>query len=207
MVPEFGIDTVHTVTQKVCDAMKESLRSFVGRYYAAGSYPKIIKRSEAELIINNGLKLVIIHQNTNNEDKWFSAEKGRIAAEGAASCAAAIGQPAGTAIYFAVDYDCLESGYQNCVLPHFKAIQEYFKAQSLGYSIGVYGSGYVCRKLKEDIGLTYTWLAAAKDWKESNTYKDYNLWQMETDQTLGGIEVDFDRSTAERDYGAITYLV
>lgn len=204
----FGFDTNTTVTQAVCDAAKNKLHSFAVRYYASdASNSKVIKKSEAELILSNNLKLVVVFQDTNREAKQFSAALGKSAAIAAANCANAIGQPAGTAIYFAVDFDCGPIAYENNILPHFKAIKDYFTAQNLQYSVGVYGSGSICSKLKAALNLSYTWLSGSTGWDGSSTYTDYSIKQTSMEQSLGGIIVDFDSSSSAMEYGGITYLL
>ncbi len=179
-----GFDTSSTVTQSLCDAAKEKGYEFIIRYYTSNiSGSKLIRQKEAELIIDNGFTLVIVYQDNNKSAADFNAALGRSAAEAAIKCAANLGQPSSSVIYFAVDYDAGPVAIQNNIIPYFQAIQDRF-AQSIGCEVGVYGSGLVCSSLKEELGLSYTWLSMSKGWAGYNDYNDatkYSLKQVKGD--------------------------
>lgn len=93
----------------------------------------------------------------------------------------AVGQPKGTAIYFAVDHDFTASADLTKIYAYFNRVAAVFKAAnggSLPYKLGVYGSGMVCRTVKarcQDV--TFTWLAESTGWEESKTYSDWSVKQ------------------------------
>lgn len=205
-----GFDTSLTVTQSLCDAAKEKGYKFVVRYYTRNATPsyKLIRRNEAELILDNGFNLVIVYQDNNKTASDFNSALGRTVAEAAAKYASDLGQPSGSAIYFAVDYDAGPVAIKNNIVPYFQAIQDYFDQKALGYEIGVYGSGSVCSSLKEELGVSYTWLAMSTGWSGYNDYNDavkYSLKQIK-ETTLANVKIDTDEAGSSGEYGGFTYL-
>ena len=104
-----------------------------------------------------------------------------------------------TAKNFSVDYDASEEEVNGQIKEYFKAVSEMILLD--GYNVGVYGSGLVCRIIKSSGLASYTWLALAKDWRESTNYKDWNINQLEN-ITLFGVEVDRDMATGINSIGA-----
>ena len=77
---------------------------FAARYYS-NTRAKTLTASEARKLSNAGLQLMVVFQDANNRLEVFTAARGTSAAAKALDLAAAAGQPAGSAIYFAVDFD------------------------------------------------------------------------------------------------------
>jgi len=125
-----------------------------------------------------GLKIFSIYENGNpTSSSYFTTQRGNSDAHTAFARAQSAGQPLGSAIYFAIDYD---ASYQD--LPKIKLYAYEFRrtlyalCDALGekihrYSVGVYGSGLVCEVLF-DVGIAhYTFLAQSKGWA------GYTPWQ------------------------------
>lgn len=74
---------------------------------------------------------------------------------------------------------------------HFAPVAEYFRAaqQALAgeFKMGVYGDGYICRRLHTDGLADYRWLAAGKDWPGSANYEDWDIDQSLAEGTLCGL--------------------
>jgi peptidoglycan hydrolase-like protein with peptidoglycan-binding domain len=91
-----------------CSAFASCIASanikFVVRYYSANA-KKRMTRAEAVALANAGHQLAVVYQDSNDDLKFFSEQAGRKHASTAFEQAQAIGQPAGSAIYFAVDFD------------------------------------------------------------------------------------------------------
>ena len=177
--------------------------AFVGRYYRMppphSSYPTLT-RAEASALSAAGLSIVSLWE-------FISGSKGRIKSlnyasgqdEGARAYkqAAAIPQPAGTPIYFAVDegYDPQDQAEAGPIDDYFRGINDAFAAspgqgQQPRYKVGVYGPGAVCQWLKARGRVTYTWLANAKKWP-GYSYGDWNIKQGFRDKALPfGNDVD-----------------
>uniref|UniRef100_UPI00037E522B glycoside hydrolase domain-containing protein n=1 Tax=Brevibacillus massiliensis TaxID=1118054 RepID=UPI00037E522B len=98
-----------------------------------------------------------------------------------------IGQPEGTAIYFAVDYDAQPADYA--------AIEAYLRAAAKelpGYAVGVYGSYAVVEEMAKRKACTHYWQTYA--WSKGQLSKAANLYQYKNGQTLAGHTVDFNEA-------------
>ena len=111
--------------------------------------------------------------------------------------AKAIGQPAGSAIYFAIDFNAHEL---EPAKEYFRGIAASLTAASGGraeYQVGVYGSGAVCDAIKRAGLARYSWLTNATSWDGSLDYNDWNIRQGEA------LPFSFDNDSDEvrGDYG------
>lgn len=150
-----------------------------------------LSRSEALHLSGMGIFLVNVFQNSADHAGYFSAEQGDKDGHDAFWYADnTIRQPLGTPIYFAVDYDASEHDLQSRIIPYFR---ELWKGMQGDFKIGVYGSGLVCRRLKELGLVSFTWLSQSTGFRESKTFHDWNLRQLPSG-TFHGIDVDFDES-------------
>ncbi|WP_410715787.1 glycoside hydrolase domain-containing protein [Brevibacillus sp. SIMBA_040] len=98
-----------------------------------------------------------------------------------------IGQPEGTAIYFAVDYDAQPKDYG--------AIEAYLRAAAKevpGYLVGVYGSFAIVEEMAKRGACQRFWQTYA--WSKGQLSKAANLYQFNNSQTLAGHAVDFNES-------------
>src|SRR5262245_46430066 len=77
---------------------------FVGRYYASHGR-KILTPAEARQLGVVGLRLVVVWEDKPTSTEYFSYAKGMDDGTSAYYDAMLLGQPASSAIYFAVDYD------------------------------------------------------------------------------------------------------
>ncbi|ASA24611.1 DUF1906 domain-containing protein [Paenibacillus donghaensis] len=138
-----GVSTgirVNTTTKASC--MVSSGLTFVGRYYkpsVAGSYEDRLQKPEAQTISNAGMSIFSIYQYDARSTASFTSAQAHTDGATAVNQAVAAGQPTGTAIYFAVDYDATASDLSNIIVPYFKIVKTYL--DSYGYQLGVYG-GY-----------------------------------------------------------------
>jgi len=137
-----------------CGARAADLRqagvATVFRYYSRDTIrpSKPIDQQEAEQLAAAGLRLGIVYEGRfGNKPENFDAACGKADGEFARRYAAnVIRQPAGSAIYFAVDFDASSSQLSAGIVPYFRAVAEAF-ADANGlpqYRIGVYGSGLTC---------------------------------------------------------------
>lgn len=112
----------------------------------------------------------------------------------ASALAKAVGQPAGSAIFFDVDADVREG--ISYVLDYFRGIAEGISRSSAGqvdYKVGVGGSGYVLDAVF-DAGLAeFKWLAAPVEWQGSAGYEAYDIAEQGAldDPTLPGVVAHF----------------
>src|SRR5208283_336608 len=112
----------------------------------------------------------------------------------------ALGQPTGSAIYFAVDFDAR----RQALLPidqYFRGIAAGFAAASGGnaeYKVGVYGSGAVCDALKGTGLAQYSWLSNATAWDGALVYEG---WDIRQGGRLEALSFNHDTDEAREEYG------
>ncbi len=174
------------------------------RYYShpqpAPYEEKILEPAEAAALAKAHISIGVVYQyNARSRDK-FNLEQGtkdgRFAREYAATT---IKQPAGSAIYFGVDYDPAHADIGTHVVPHFHglaaAMQEHKNYAT--YDIGVYGGWNVCDRLFKAGLVKYTWLSQSvghggrEDRKKYVKSKAWDLMQgMPRTDLCDGLEYD-----------------
>ena len=184
--PARGIDMAMD-SRDVAQEFKGSGLHFVARYYRSPlSRLPPLSADEARMVSSNGMKLVAVWQYQSNRPEHFSYERGYADAISAYQQARAVGQPNGTAIYFAVDYNAPDRDIAGAVQQYFRGARDGLAAAGGGsppYRIGVYGSGAVCLYLKRTQLAEYTWLSASTAWYGSSAYGEWNIKQGRTDDT------------------------
>jgi hypothetical protein len=133
-------------------------------------------------------------------DLILTAEQGKADAQNALDQATAVGQPHGSAIYFAVEG--LPDGYKKADLP---AIRTYFSGVKsvIGtkYKLGVYSDGIVCKTLLDEGICGYTWLSASTSFEGSEEFHKSGRWnlfqQVPTDIDWDGLSVDTNEAKAD----------
>ena len=145
---------------KTARAYKLGNEEFVARYYAdAGeitNVDKILSVKEVESLKGHKIKIVSVYQDSSNYASYFNASEGEKDAIVALSLAKERNQPAGSAIYFAVDYDA-SYGEMTNIKAYFSAIKSVFDNADVKYKIGVYGNGLTCSTIKV-LYAEYSWL-------------------------------------------------
>jgi hypothetical protein len=177
--------SVHSTSFIPC--LKTAGVKVVLRYYASqfqASVPEkrlepdeVIALSKAEIAIG-----IVYQYNAVSKDA-FNLEQGKQDGRFARKYAAdTIKQPAGSAIYFGVDYDVehdpehdTKHEIEKNIIPHFRGLaaamvehQDYAT-----YDIGVYGAWNVCDRLAKANLVTYTWLSQSTDHGGSENRKRY----------------------------------
>lgn len=168
---------------------------FVGRYYCGPSHNKTrLSRVEALHLSGLGLFLVTVFENNGNHAGYFTLQQGLNDGGNAFDYGAIIiRQPAGSPVYFAVDFDATESDIQQHIIPYFDGVRGSMHRHG-GSAVGVYGSGFACRRLLE-LGLaSHVWVAQSPGWAEYHTFNDWNLRQGAT-VMWNGISIDLDVSS------------
>lgn len=173
--------------------------SFLIRYYRSRDshlFGARLTQHEAQVISAAGLKVGVVFefQKTMAE---FTPNQAQRDAEDALNEATAVGQPAGSGIYFAVDFQP-----QTADLP---AIRNYFQIVRAKlapkYRIGVYGSGAVCRMLLEAHLVELTWLSQSLGFDGTPGFTDWNVKQGMPHKYCG---LDTDPDDAHGDFGGFT---
>ncbi len=196
--PGLGID-LPTDASDVLNELKGSRLEFVARYYRSPiSHWPPLSAEEARRLSGLGLKIVAVWEPYSPDPQYFSYFSGYSDAITAYREAKAIGQPAGSAIYFAIDFNARDI---DPVEQYFHGVQAGFAAASGGnaeYKVGVYGSGAVCESVKAAGLAQYSWLSNSTAWDGSLGYEDWNIRQGEPS---GELSFNQDSDKARGDYG------
>jgi peptidoglycan hydrolase-like protein with peptidoglycan-binding domain len=136
--PGWGFDCAQPVTSFMPKVVAWG-GEFIGRYLWPDG--KGMTTDEVQAIGQAGFKIVSFYEGRGDQPTAFSAEQGDTDAKRAGEYAATIGQPEGTDIFYAVDYDASPGDEVQNIEPYFEAIH---KVQDGHYSTSSYGSGLVC---------------------------------------------------------------
>jgi hypothetical protein len=151
----------------------------VFRYYChlPPSLPeKDLQPEEARIILSEGLSLGVVFQHYNNCHRTFENRWGREDAEQALRMAAALKQPAGSAIYFGVDGDWPWASMLESVVAYFEDVNRAFEGS--GYKVGVYSSGCTCNVIREKGLASYFWLSGSTAYSGTQAFYNTGLWTM-----------------------------
>jgi len=182
-----GIDCAIPLTASTAKAIAAAGYAFAARYLVPERYAwKRLTRGEAEAITAAGMQIVSVFETTANRPAGGGAA-GIVDGAEALKEAIAIGQPLGTAIYFAVDYDAQPKDYD--------AIEAYLRAASSaipGYRVGVYGSYAVIEEMARRGAAKHFWQTYA--WSRGRKSARANIWQHQNGVSLAGATVDLNES-------------
>jgi len=198
-----GIDCALDCTKRAA-AIKALNATFVGRYYRLpGSKWAPLTGAEAKALSKAGLKIVALWESRSDVLDHFSHAAGVDEGTSAYRQAMNAGQPAGTPIYFAVDFDCPTNGIAGAVNDYFRGVADGFNTIGAGqpaYSVGVYGSGNTCAWLLGHGRVSYSWLAQSTGWGGYKIFKNWNIKQGRTQKK----PFDYDLDEATENYGGFT---
>lgn len=195
-----GIDLAGD-TYDVLNELAGGRVDFVARYYRDPSsrWPAL-SANEAQGLSSLGLKIVAVWESHSRHPTYFSYSSGYNDAVTAYRQARAIGQPAGSAIYFAVDFDARKRALEG-IDQYFRGIAAGFAAASGGnaeYRVGVYGSGAVCDAVKLAGLAQYAWLSNSIAWAGSLGYDGWNIRQ---GGRMADLSFNHDFDEARDEYG------
>lgn len=177
-----GFDTATKLTAKTAKALKDEGFEYAIRYLPTTEW-KSLTKSEVKAILDAGLKLVSVYQWSANYPGYFTYERGKQDGAHASKVAKELGQPEGTPIYFAVDYDAQPKNIQG-VLDYFRGVKETIK----GYKVGVYGSFYVMNEVKAKEPVDYYWQTYA--WSYRKIADHIHMRQYQNGVKIAGVVID-----------------
>jgi hypothetical protein len=207
------IDTTSNTQSSIPCLLSQGVQMVI-RYYNfsnSSTFPqKRLELPETELLSANGLQIAVTFQQRQNQVADFSEFIGIAAGRRAYRHAKDnIGQPAGSGIYFSVDFDASSEDLRDSVAPYFKGVKQAFAEESGNtndYRVGVYGSGLVCETLAEAGLIELKWLAMSRGFRgtrESLAAGRYHLAQQAPEVALCGLGVDFNiANPALTEFGA-----
>ncbi|MBD2860523.1 DUF1906 domain-containing protein [Paenibacillus oceani] len=180
-----GLDCATPLQQASAEAFARDGYQFACRYLVPTGW-KRLTREEAELISEAGLQVISVFEMTADR-----ALGGRAAglADGATALrtAHAIGQPEGSAVYYAVDFDAT-THQMPVVIDYIRAASE----ASPGYLTGVYGSYRVIEAVREAGVCTRYWQTYA--WSRGHKAEGIHLYQYRNDIVVNGVRIDLNDS-------------
>jgi hypothetical protein len=194
----FSIIDVPADTTKLLAQLKAAGITDIIRYddrFPSGGW-KQIHSPEVHAIRDAGLRLGIVYEGAGSTLSSFSEQNGYLDAAYSRQQAALRGQPNGSAIYFAVDFDPSASDISTHIVPYFRGVATAFAelVDLPKLATGVYGSGLTCKTLKDAGLVTLTWITCSRGFAGSKEYVAaglQDLWQESCDQTLLGLSVDY----------------
>jgi peptidoglycan hydrolase-like protein with peptidoglycan-binding domain len=186
----------------------------VGRYLSnvpGTTLDKMIKPGELRVMAAAGLRCFPIYQTNGAAASYFTAAQGASDAADALYWARYHGFKPGTRIYFAVDYDAVDSEVTTGVLPYFRALKAGVDADGGGYLTGIYGPRAVCARVGaegltsasfvSDMSTAYTGNVASplpRDWAFDQ------IATVDVGSGDGAIQID-NNIASGRDLGQISY--
>jgi hypothetical protein len=197
------IDTNSNCSRKI-DYLKRKGVIAVGRYYRIRKPEYRITALEAQKLSAAGIMIFMVYEDTGQKVSLdLTSAQGRADGRTAVAQARDIGQPLGSAIYFAVEG--LPHGYTSADLP---AIRDYFGGvkEAVGdrFKLGVYSDGVVCKTLLDEKYCAYTWLSASTSFEGTQAFYRSGRWNLAQktplDQDWEGLSVDVNE--AKPDFGA-----
>ncbi|MDD9266034.1 DUF1906 domain-containing protein [Paenibacillus sp. GCM10023248] len=186
-----GFDCATPLTAKTAVLFAADGFQFAARYLVPASSWKALKREEAEALNKAGIDIISVFETTADR-----ALGGRAAglADGATAVQVAkqVGQPIGSCIYFAVDFEARAS--------QMATVIEYIRAASEAtpdYTTGVYGSYAVIEAVYAASACSHFWQTRA--WSYGKVSDKANIYQYDCGPqglglTLNGIGVDLNES-------------
>jgi hypothetical protein len=199
--PAQGIDLPNDA-RDYSQELKGSHLDFVARYYRdpASRWPTL-SAAEARMVSASGMRLVAVWEWHSQRPEYFTEASGYADAIAAHRQAKGIGQPPGSAIYFAVDFNAQETDIWGAVDHYFRGVAAGLRAAARGapeYRVGVYGSGAVCDYLKRSRLAEYAWLSNATAWSGYDRFADWNIKQGKGSPSLS---FSHDSNEARDEYG------
>lgn len=206
------IDTPQNTSKKIPELLTHDV-GVVVRYYNFSNSSKLpekrLELAEAQQLSASNIKIAVVFQQKQDSASAFSETTGMSAGRRAYRYAKdEIGQPQGSGIYFAVDYDADENEIKTNIIPYFNGIKRAFHEEgetNPEFKIGAYGSGLVCTSLQHAGLIDYTWLSMSTGFrgtKQALKNKTYHLAQQAPEGKLAGLGVDFNLANPDNaDFG------
>ena len=192
-----GVDSSSACDATSIACLQSNHIAFVGRYYSRTTQiaGKKLTASEAQLLSGAGLEIVAVYEDGPTSASYFSASRGAADAGGAMQQAAAVGQPAGSAIYFTVDYDASSADIEGVIAQYFAAV-----ATTIGsaFRVGVYGSGAVCTAMLSAGYASLAWLAQSTGW---TGHASFTNWAIQQGPEKSACGLNSDTDVAQGDFG------
>ncbi|MDC0826644.1 glycoside hydrolase domain-containing protein [Lactococcus petauri] len=163
----WAVDTsIQLTDQNIADLVAFDV-NYVGRYltgtvgFDENERDKFLSREEADALLAAGLNIIPIYQDNFPTAEYYTRQQGRKDATTAMFTAAKLGIPDGGYIYFAVDFDALDTDIDNWVIPYFQGVREVLTSNQYNflYHAGVYGTRNVCTRVYNEVGIQRSYVS------------------------------------------------
>ena len=162
----FAADTSQPVTPAFLKKMHQVGVRTIIRYFDHKNETfrgKTLTFEERMEIAEAGFQLLVVFQHWGQRISSFRDHtRGKADAIRALTLAHSVGQPVGSAIYFAVDGPWSSPSDMADIVRYFTDVRRTVAMRGNLYRIGVYGSGHVCSEILDQGLADYCWLANAK---------------------------------------------
>src|SRR5215204_2926583 len=108
--------------QSKAECLKNAGITDVIRYYSRPGSAKAVRPGEANALTAAGIRLAVVYQENARSVSEFTMAKAAAHAKNAFDSAQSIGQPPGSGIYFAVDYDATAGHLNGAILSYFNEV-------------------------------------------------------------------------------------
>jgi hypothetical protein len=154
-----------------------------------------LSKDEADAICAAGMSVFTVFE--AGAEPSLDAETGSKHAGYAIDQAHAVGQPRGSAIYFALDSNLVAADVADAKA-YFDGVTSVIAGE---FEIGVYGDGTICKAMLDANICKFAWLSASRGYDGSRAFYASEAWSLAQDpkinQPLAGIRVDYNESNGE----------
>lgn len=185
-----GYDTEESAVL-ILERLKAAGVGFACRYLASSR--KGMTKEEVQALASIGVKIVSVYETTENR-ALEGADAGTEDMANAIDLAAALGQPQGSDIFLAVDFDASQAQIAGPITDYFTAAAK----EAMGEcAVSVYGNGLTCQWLKGKLLAKHTWVAGGKGMQGTRAFLATGRWDIQQDvgdeRSLNlGIDIDSD---------------
>jgi len=176
-----GFDTNQRLTAPIAAALAATGYQFACRYLRRSPNDQsLLKRNEAIILRDAGLRIVSVFQHRSNRPDLFTAENAALDASAALARADELAQPRNSAIYFACDCDFTPKTIK-FALAYFEVVRRIVSGakdlRGLAYGVGVYGDDLVLSEICARELADHAWLTNAKGWLDNRAFDDWDIKQ------------------------------
>ena len=187
-----GCDTATRLNATTAKTITNAGYKYIGRYLTnakSGKLDKKMTNDEIKIIIDSNMSIFPIYQTYGGAVTYYTIEQGEEDAISAQQAAVSFGIPAGSTIYFAVDYDAYDYQVTDAILPYYKKIYDTMQTLEVRYKIGIYAPRNVCTRVCEAGYAEYSFVSdASKGYSGNLGYCMPEKWafdQFKTDINIG----------------------
>lgn len=191
------IDTA-TDTRPYLGALKALGVRSVMRYYATAAQPEVPQKQltlpERDAILDAGMSIGSVFQYYSNVAENIHAARGKQDGETVLARVASFAQPAGSAVYFGIDFDWApaDAAKRDNIIAYFTEVSALLKPAN--YRVGVYGSGATCNAVLGAGLAELAWLVNSPGHTGASSFYNSGRWRLFQNgldtKVAGGIQID-----------------